>query len=234
MNIEEQIHELVEQANPLNPVSYVTKIVKDLAHNKLTESILECTDCECNTGNIKTLPHGNVNASLLVISDKMSEEQFLNGESCFVLNDSYGEIFSQAMDIAGLNIDECYFVNSVSCFVNYEKNGEIISRAPKTGEIKQCSTFLNYAIDTIQPLAILLLGSIPTNIFEKLKINENVGKIINVKGIPAFVNYNPGYFEYIKKTDEEMLESKENEFIEVFLKIRKYFEKHYANNNLLK
>ena len=58
----DKIMELVREANPDNPIQYVTDIVKNFALEKLNDKIYNCNICGCY--NQKTYLTGNPDSTL--------------------------------------------------------------------------------------------------------------------------------------------------------------------------
>lgn len=70
-NYSRQIFDLVEKANPNDPISFTVQAVKPLAIEKLNEAIENCRDCKIGQSDhcFKTISRGNENASVLMLYD---------------------------------------------------------------------------------------------------------------------------------------------------------------------
>lgn len=206
MSIEEQIYNLVSEANPSNPIDYVHNIVKPLAIKKLNTYITECNDCPISKYNRKTIAYGNPNAPILIIGDSVAEDQIdqINNP----LECEYGKLIKETLLDLGVNKDDLYYLNAVNCFTCRD-NGE--KRAPTSLEKRNCSIFLEYAIRTVEPLMIITLGGVALN-----SINEEIGRVgveeqrgnwFLFKGIPVMPTYHPDYFNKMKKwADDETIQ----------------------------
>lgn len=212
--VEESIYNLVLQANPDNPLDYVRNIVKPLAQYKLDELILNCKDCDICKDSVKTVTRGNPNAPIMVIGEAVSKEQQDAGENTYPLyGDGASENLNRVLEHLNVNEDKLFFINSVNCFP--QRNG--IKRASTVAERRNCKTFLDYAIRTVDPILIICLGAVAVNGINeeigKQKITDIRGKFFTYRGINVLPTFHPGYFnEILDKVPEELVEEYYNQF----------------------
>lgn len=196
MTVENQILELVKKTDPDNPIAFVKNIVKPMACDKLNEAIKSCEDCEIGCNNaVKTITKGNPNASIMIIGESVSLDQIESGELInYPLEDSAGRYLQEMLDYLQVNENEIFYINSVNCFP--QRNGN--KRASTVAERSACKTFLDYAINLVEPLMIICLGAVAVN-----GINEEIGKqnirdirgnYFMYRGINVMPTYHPGYF----------------------------------------
>lgn len=205
MSIEEQIYDLVSQANPDNPVDFVHNIVKPLAINKLNTYIAECQECPISKYNRKSIAFGDPNAPILIIGDSVAEDQIEEINNPFECD--CGILIKETLQDEGIDERDVYFLNAVNCFPCRD-NGD--KRAPTVKEKRNCSVFLDYAIRTVEPLMIITLGGVALN-----SINEEIGKVgvekqrgnwFLYKGIPVMPTYHTDYFKRMEEwSDEETI-----------------------------
>lgn len=212
--VEKLIYDLVEKADPDNPLDYVRNIVKPLAKNKLDNLILNCNDCDICNNSVKTITRGNPNAPIMIIGEAVSKEQQDLGQNTYPLyEDSASQNLKSVLDHLNVDEDKLFFINSVNCFP--QRNG--IKRASTVAERRNCKTFLDYAIRMVNPILIICLGAVAVN-----GINEEIGKqkITDIRGqfftyrdINVLPTFHPGYFnEIIDKVPEELVEEYYNLF----------------------
>ena len=201
----DKIMELVREANPDNPIQYVTDIVKNFALEKLNDKIYNCNICGCY--NQKTYLTGNPDSEILIIKDIPNHIQFENNNnnSCYFNgyeNNMY-EIFK------ALNIDPntLLYCNCINCLM--ENN-----RLPNKQEISNCyKNIIGSIIKTVNPKAILLFGSVPVKMFFNTTLMTVRGQLLEINGIPTVATYSLSYFEKIKDFKEQsIIESEYNIF----------------------
>ena len=215
--IEEKILNLVKEANPANPISFVHNIVKPLANEQLNNYILECEDCNiCNC--TKTITKGNPNASIMIIGESSSEEQ-QGTDSIHPFENPSGALLSRALAKLNVNEDEIFYINSVNCFPHRVNGDKLIKRSPTKTERTNCKAFLDYAIKIVEPLLIICLGGVATNGINEEIGKQNISKIrgeyFNYRGIRVMPTYHPGYFIELDKSgklDEETIASYQWDF----------------------
>lgn len=227
MDYQTEILRLVKEANPDNPMAFVSHIVKDYAHEKLCEHILSCSDCNEEITS-KSLPTGNANASVLIIGECAPYEEYKKG-----IVPNYGSqemaILNKIFEDFKINPEELYFINAIQCWPN--RKG--VKRTPNAKEISNCSVFIEYAIQTVKPLMIILLGGVALNLFKKDTVTNARGKWLDVHGIPAMITYHPSYFLKIEgKKPEEVIVSQKFEFYNDMKLAFDFMAKKYPENNL--
>jgi DNA polymerase len=238
--IEDQILELIDQADPANPIDFVHKLVKPLAKKKLDEYILGCEDCDiCNTK--KTITNGNPNASILIIGESSTEDQQTDSSAeIFPFNNESGESLAKVLEKLNVNKDEIFFMNSVNCFPHRENNGIKIKRAPTKTERTNCKVFLDYAVKMVEPLLIICLGGVATNDINEEIGKQNISKIrgqyFMYRGVNVMPTYHPGYFIELEKSerlDDETISSYTWDFFNDLQKAFTDLQKQYPNLNII-
>lgn len=217
MELESQILELVQKANPDNPISFVHNLVKPLAKAKLDNYIIDCNDCDISNCT-KSIPVGNPNASILIIGESCTEDQ-QEDEVADTFDNEHGEVLNNVLNELNINKDEIFFMNSVNCFPHRVVNDLQVKRSPTKTERTNCKVFLDYALKMVEPLMIICLGGVATN-----GINEEIGKqsiskirgeYFMYRGIPVMPTYHPGYFSELQKSckfDKEYVDNLYNDF----------------------
>jgi uracil-DNA glycosylase family 4 len=237
LNYEGQILALVKEANPENPLAYVHSIVKPMAREKLDGYIAGCSDCKCVCSGPKSITMGDVNAAIMIIGESVIESQAKECESDYVYpfeGTSEGEMLDKLLNHYKVNHDELFWINAVNCFTHKEVNGKLIKRAPAKTEVDNCKVFLEYAIETVKPVAIILLGNIALNMFHKEAISQARGTWINVMGIPAMPTYHPSYLLHLQeKQDPEIVENYKIDFCEDVKAVFQYIQDNFPDNNVL-
>jgi uracil-DNA glycosylase family 4 len=235
MNVEDKILELVKQTNPDNPMSYVQNIVKGYSIEKLNSHIMGCKDCEeiCEYG--KSITLGNPNASVLIIGDGISDPSCIEDGVCYPFSSKESqEVLDIAFDALHVNREEIFYINAVNCWTHKLLGDEKVNRTPNKKEVNNCSVFVDYAINTIQPLVIILFGSIALNLYRKEAIKKARGEWIDIKGIPAMPTYHPAYFSKLEgKQDEEIIANHKWEFFQDVRNAFLYIQENYPDTGVL-
>lgn len=236
MDYEEQILALVKESNPDNPMAYVQRIVKPLAREKLDNYIAGCLDCGVCDGP-RSLTKGNVNAAVMIIGESVLESQWDGSESKYVypFEDTVeGQMLDKLLNHYKVNHDELFYINAVNCFTCKEVNEKQIKRAPSKTEVTSCKVFLDYAIEIVKPVVIILLGNIALNMFHKEAISQARGKWIDVMGIPAMPTYHPSYLLHLQeKQDPDIVDNYKADFCDDILQALKYIQDNFPDNNVL-
>lgn len=230
MEREEKILELVKEADPDNPLEYVRNIVKEFAREKLDRYILECKDCPIHPST-KTLTYGSTDASVMIVSDYVLADQNQKGGTTypFVGSEAY-QILYKTLDFYGLNPGAFFYINAVNCCPTSVRSGEEFVRIPKREEERNCRIFLDYAIQMIQPVFLIILGNIALNHFMKDSILHVRGKLIQAKGIPAIATYSPDYLLWCQKETPAAYEYEKELFLKDFESIKNYLIKYEQTN----
>lgn len=233
---EQKILNLVKQADPLNPLSYVRDIVKDYARKKLDQYLLHFDELEICSYGPKSITKGNVDADVMIISEAVSEEQLKLGKDIvYPLEGTRAfEILKKVLEYFHVNQEEIFYINVVNCFPHKVVDGKILPRTPSKKEVESYRVFLEYAIDLVRPSLIILLGSVPLNVFKKGSITKARGEWIDVRGIPAMPTYHPEYFIQIEgKKHPDIIEELKISFQEDIRRAFLDLQHRFPNNNVL-
>lgn len=232
-NIEDSVYSLVQEANPDNPIQFVTDIVRPLAKAKLDSYIIDCRDCGiCNC--TKTITKGNPNASIMIIGESSTEDQQYEEVAEPFENES-GELLNRALDRLNINRDELLFINSVNCFPHRMDGDLQIKRSPTKTERTNCKVFLDYALKIVQPLVIICLGGVATNGINEEIGKQNISKIRGTyfmyRGMEVMPTYHPGYFIELEKSnlDEDYITELQWDFFNDLEKVFSDFHKKYPD-----
>lgn len=238
---EDKILDLVRQANPDNPISFVHDIVKPLAQEKLDNYILSCNDCDIANCAKRSISYGNPNASIMIIGESLSTEQFNGPKNTYspFEDDSVGEILNTVLDKLNVNRDEIFYINSVNCYPYRTQGENTIKRSPTKNERTNCSSFLDYAIKIVEPLMIICLGGVAIN-----GINEEIGRqsVTNIRGqmfmyrgVSVMPTFHPGYFIEIEgKVDEDMINLYKWDFYNDLESAFNYAQANYPDLKIIK
>lgn len=239
-DIQQEILKLVQEANVDNPLQYVRDIVKVEACDKLKSMISHCKDC--NIGRCgKSIPVGNPNASIMVIGGTCKQ---YTDEDTNVFGDEDAKRIIDIVfnDILNINTDEVFFINTVSCYPSCIIDDKVVPYGLATStQFENCSLFVEHAIEIVQPLFIIIMGSVANNYFNKMHLNrtqslkQSLGEMVLIKGIPAIITQDPYYFIEAKgKVDDELLEDEKQDFINHIHEAALYVENHYPNISIFK
>lgn len=229
---QKKIRELILQANPENPLQYIKSTVKDLFVNKINEAIIACDDCNCHTESIKSIGSGNPNATLLIIGESVTKQQLDSGKKIVhPFEDSKEEfLLEQMLNHYKLNKDEIFFVNALNCFPCTRINSSIIERPPGEKQLLACKVFLNSFIEAVNPVAILLLGSVTLNVFKNLRLYKARGEIIDINGYPGIATHSLSYLLSMKDIDRSCFD----EFNQDLKTLLSFVNEEFPNNKLMK
>lgn len=215
--VEDKILALVKMANPQDPVKYVQQIVKNFAIEKINNGIKTCSCCDLNQYGIKTITYGDVNSSILMISDDVSEEQYRNGNQVTLpLLDNDGKTLDRALGVINANKSAIYMMNSVNCYPAKTINGKTSKRIPSVKERTTCKKHIDNVIAALDPAVIITLGSVSSNALSssKISIMESRGKEFDYKGYSVIPTFHPGFFRQMAdKFDEEILNMYKDNFL---------------------
>ena len=231
MKPEEQILALVKEVNPYNPLEYARNIVKGFAREKLDQYILACQDCPIHSS-IKTLTYGSVDASVLIVGSYALEEQKkieANSTYPFVGTKAY-DILNKTLKFYGFNPEEFFFINAVNCCPTSVISDKEFMRIPNLEEERNCKIFLDYAIQLLQPIFIIILGNVALNHFVKDSIMNLHGKLIQAKGIPAIATYSPEYLLWCQQHTPDAYEYEKEIFLHDFESIKEYLMQYEKTN----
>jgi uracil-DNA glycosylase family 4 len=118
----------------------------------LTDEILICEDCDLREFATCPVPgHGNVGAKYFIIGEAPGREE---DEAGIPFIGAAGRKLDALLDLAGININDCYLTNTVKC--RPPKN-----RDPRKKELKVCLPFLWRELKLVKPEYIITLGSVP-------------------------------------------------------------------------
>ena len=210
------MHNLHNQAFPMR---YAKNIAKPYAFTALQKQIEACTKCKsckkCNTG--YTL-WGNPNATLLIILSWPDA----SGNELMYLN--------TVLDYYNVDTDILAFTYAAHCNGYYHEK----MRPPYMQEIQKCAQYTREAIDIIEPLAILCMSTISSNLFYKQSLSDSIKEPSFISNIPIFTTYPPSYILNLYDTHNSTYETKHQEFYTQIKQVLDYLETNYPELALYK
>lgn len=156
--------------------------------NGLRQMVSTCQKCALHaTRTHAVFGSGNQNADWLIIGDKPSESDDLQGN---VFSDQSGNLLTAMLKAIGLTRQQVYIANTLKCIPPN-------NREPEAGESETCFQYLQQQIELIKPKLILVVGQSAAQ--RLLKTHSNMArlrqKVHNLEGvnIPVVVTYHPAY-----------------------------------------
>ena len=239
MSTEEEILALVKEESPENPIEYVCSIVRPLAKQQLDSQIRSCKDCPaCKFTDIKSTTYGDPQASVLIVNEGIYASQLGESKEVYPLQGAPEmEYLDKIIEAYHINRRQLYWVNAVNCFTCTQVNGKNIERTPNSHEADYCRGYVDYAIEILHPVLIILLGNIPLNLFQRGKsIMQAHGQWIEICGIKAMPVYSPHFLLQMKQDKDkmpELVEEYECDFCEDLRKAFVYVQDNFRGNVLL-
>lgn len=233
-DVQSKILELVNQANPQNPMAFVRNIIKDSAIGKMNSYIASCNDCGmCN--NTRTLAAGNPHSSVMIISDCATSDQMQLNRPAYPLEGTQElSCLTEALTYLNVNLKEIFWMNCVNCCPSRKVDTHEIYRCPNTKEINHCSAFMKYAVDIVQPAMIILLGNIALNCFQKASITKVHGQWTTAYTIPAMPVYSPTHIKDLKGlVSEDQRNTMKRDMMLDLKSAFMFLQRDYPNNNVL-
>ena len=197
--------------NQAFPMRYAKNLAKPYAFCALQKQIKQCTKCEhCRKTEELTL-WGSSNATLLVI---LSWPDMSLNETALLKN---------VFDFYKVDPDILAFTYAYHC--NAYSSHHI--RPPFRQEIENCVAYTHQAIDIIEPLAILCLSSISSNLFYRQSLSDSIKEPTFIQNIPIFTTYPPSYILNLYNSKNSLYESKNIEFYTNIKRALDYLEEKY-------
>lgn len=155
-------------------------------------------------------------AEIVILAEAPASEEIKQNKP---LVGKAGKIFRKAFEISELD-KEKYFISNVVLCSNIQDNKTI---NPPQEAIDLCKANWQNFIEIIKPKIIILLGSIPLNIFKitDLSVTKAQGNTFDYNGIDVVVNTHPSYVSRKGGLDSD--EGKK--FIDVFKNVKSRFIK---------
>ena len=167
--------------------------------NPLDRATFNCSQCGlCALKRNYVLPEGNLNAQVLIVGDAPGIEEDQSGHP-FVGN--HGTLLRQTLEQVGIPLNQIYVTHALFC--RPPKN-----RPPMKIEMDTCRTHLNYLIEQLPNLKlVILMGNTALQTAVKLKqILNKRGTLIRKNGhaylpvlSPAAIARNPNHKELFVK-----------------------------------
>lgn len=233
-DVQNKILELVNQANPQNPMAFVRNIIKDSAIGKMNNYIASCNDCGmCNL--TRTIAVGNPRSSVMIISDCATSEQLQLNQAIAPFEGTQEiSYLKEVFNYLNVNLNEIFWMNCVNCCPSKIVDKHEIYRCPTTKEIEKCSAFVKYAVDVVQPAMVILLGNIALNCFQKASITKVHGQWTTAYTIPAMPVYSPTHIKDLKgRIPEDQRNIMKNDMLLDLKAAFLYLQRTYPNNNVL-
>lgn len=145
-----------------------------------------CSSCRLHqtARHICLLGKGPQSSGIMIIGESPPADRD-NWDPCS--SSPTGSLMRSSLSGVGLSPDEVFFTHAVSC-----RPPE--GRAPTKGEIKACKRWLDYQIEQVKPLYVLLMGNTPLQaITGKAGITTKRGRPFEKDGIIFLPTYSPAY-----------------------------------------
>lgn len=240
MTTEDKIRELLEEADPENPIEYLCEIGRPLARKKLDNLICKCEDCPaCKLTDIKSTTFGEDQASVLIINEGIYQSQLKSGNKVVYPLQGSPEMdyMDKIIKAYHINRRQLFWINAVNCYTCTEVNGKLIERTPNSHEADCCRGYIDDIIDILHPVLIILLGNIPLHLFMKGDSIMNMhGKWIDIHGIKAMPVYSPHFLLQMKEDETklaELVEEYETDFCEDLRAAFVYVQNNFEGNVVL-
>jgi len=155
---------------------------------QLIDGWRSCTDCDLALGRTKVVFYrGNVNARLVVIGEAPGAEEDLRGLP-FV--GPAGHVLDDLLRAAGMDPEDVFVMNTIGC---RPPN----NRTPHREELRACRPRTEYMIKTVNPGALLLLGTTAARMAGVTSIGPWRGQPVEVElgtsTYRAVVTYHPSF-----------------------------------------
>ena len=178
------------------PVYKPISLKPGVSTEELENLVHKCTQCRlCNTRNQAVFGHGSATADLMLIGDRPSLEDDVNG---FPFSDNVGELLNKIVKAMRLSRDQVYVTNIVKC----SPPGK---RSPADGEALTCLPYVQREIELLEPRVIVLLGAAPLKyLLNKRGIAEYRGQWFKFKDIDCIPTYHPSYLLRVPKAKRDV------------------------------
>lgn len=198
--------------NQAFPMRYAKNIAKPYAFAALQEQIQTCTKCKsCKKCHNEPTLWGNPNATLLIVLSWPDA--------------SYDELSYLDTAFTHYNVDKEILAFTYAAHCNGYLREK--SRPPYRQEIEQCVGYTKAAIDIIEPLAILCLSTISSNLFYKQSLSDSIKEPSYIQNIPIFTTYPPSYILNLYYNKNDLYNSKHEEFYTNIKRALDYLEEKY-------
>lgn len=168
----------------------------------LCETIQVCKDCDLYYSRKKAVcGEGSGSSGIMIVGEAPGQKEDIEGRPFIGRS---GRLLDNILRIAGISRSEIYISNAVRCRPK-------LGLAPKVAEIKKCSKYLKYEIETLHPRIIVPMGNSALKAvgivlgFSFPKVTEIAGKIYKVRDYyvtpqfhPAAILRNPKKLEIFK------------------------------------
>lgn len=170
--------------------------------DNLCQTISVCKDCDLYYSRKNAVcGEGTASSGIMIVGEAPGQKEDLEGKPFIGRS---GKLLDSILSREGLSRSEVYISNAVRCRPK-------IGVAPKVAEIKKCSKYLKYEIESIKPRIIVPMGNSALKAvgivlgFSFPKVTEISGKIYKVKDYyvipqfhPAAILRNPKKLEIFK------------------------------------
>lgn len=228
------IYRLVEENCPeqSNPVDFVTDIVRPLSIRKLSKLIDGCAMCSISNGcKGHTSLKANGGESVLMIGENMLEEQIQTEGLVMPFSEAKREteIMERIMAAYSVNTEAVAWMNVVNCFPFQDIKGEMYKRPPTQKELECCKPYIDFAIRSLRPQLIILLGNVALNAFRKANVKDIHGEWINVYGVRAMAVYSPSFIAELERNCDSLAEEYKLDFQDDLLKAFRWVRAEYPD-----
>lgn len=240
MSTEEKILALLKEADPQNPIEYLSRIARPFARKKHDELLLSCKDCPtCKLSPVRSLTYGEDQASVLIVNEGIYASQIKEGEPVIYPLQGADEMIymDQIIEECSINRRQLFWVNAVNCCTYARVNGKNIERTPNSHEAEYCRGYIDNIIEILHPVLIILLGNIPLSLFGAGKsILQAHGEWIDIHGIKAMPVYSPHFLLQMRNDEsklQDLVEEYETDFCADLKKAFLYVQENFDGNVVL-
>ena len=185
---------------------------KNSAHiiQQVNNEIIQCNKCSNNFD--RKIFFGNTNAKVLIINESASN------------NKEVLEYYYELLNASELKSKDVFTVNCVACITTRLDLGNIVERCPSSTECKNCKSYIEQVIDTINPKVIISLGATSLNQFMPgSNLFDHVDTTQYFKGVPTLINFGASdLFKLTEYKNDEEMDELINSVINTFNKAAKY------------
>ena len=227
------IRDAVKASGVADPYDYVVRAIRPLAIQAMNEAMAGCKDCKMNKDghcNKSRLLAENPDAiNVLVIADYP-----VNPSDGRPLAEAEMDMLKQAYECLGVDTKQIAYINAVSCEPLQVIGNKKTPRMPTSEESRNCKVFTDYAIKTLQPKLILLMGNFALNAyFCDVNIKNARGHWTDVNGVKTMPTYSPTQIAKLVNMDEcdDLQEEMKNAFGDDLYQAFRWLQESYPETN---
>jgi uracil-DNA glycosylase family protein len=172
----------------MNARSAAQYLPKRLSLRSLREAAAHCHGCDLYKYATQTVfGEGPRRARVMLVGEQPGDSEDRQGHP-FV--GPAGRVLRDAMERAGIAIDDAYVTNAVKHFKFVTRGKRRIHNKPRTIEIRACEPWLQAEIKVVKPAIVVALGATAAQALlgPKFRLTPNRGRVLNALGpVPAVI-----------------------------------------------